>query len=47
MNDWFDAEQHVEKAHQWLEAGLFEDALRELQYAIKVNPFHGDRHYAI
>lgn len=45
MNEWFEAEEHIEKAHQWLEAGLLEDALRELRIAITVNPFHGDWHF--
>jgi len=38
MNDWQDAEQHVEKAHEAYEAGRLEEAESELRRALALNP---------
>src|SRR5688572_30376168 len=40
MNDWHDAEQHVEKAHEAYEAGRWDEAESELRRALAVNPSH-------
>ena len=38
MNDWHDAEQHVERAHEAYEAGRWEEAESELRRALALNP---------
>ncbi len=38
MNDWFEAEKRVERAHELYESGRWEEALRELRAALRVNP---------
>ena len=38
MNEWFEAEQRAERAHELFDSGRWEDALREL-----VERFHGTR----
>ena len=38
MNDWFDAEQRVERAQQLCESRRWEEALAELDAALDVNP---------
>ena len=43
MNDWMDAEQRVERAHEFYESGRWEDALRELRAALEINPNNGSR----
>ena len=45
MNDWFEAEQRVERAHELFESGRWEDALHELRAAVHVNPFQGEWHF--
>lgn len=45
MNDWFEAEQRVQRALELYESGRLEDALRELQAAIDVNPYQGEWHF--
>jgi tetratricopeptide (TPR) repeat protein len=40
MNDWHDAEQHVEKAHEAYEAGRWDEAESELRRALALNPSH-------
>lgn len=38
MNDWVNAEQHVERAHEHYDAGRWDDAEAELRQALDVNP---------
>ncbi len=45
MNDWFEAEQRVERAQELYESGRWEDALRELTEALRVNPDNGEWHF--
>lgn len=42
MNDWHDAEQHVERAHEAYEAGRWEEAETELRRALALNPHHAE-----
>jgi Flp pilus assembly protein TadD len=42
MNEWQDAEQHVERAHELYEAGRLEEAESELRQAIALNPFQAE-----
>jgi len=37
-NEWTDAEQHVEQAHEHYENEYWQDANRELQLALEINP---------
>ncbi|TVQ31206.1 MAG: hypothetical protein EA376_10055 [Phycisphaeraceae bacterium] len=45
MNEWFDAEQHVERAHEFYEASRWEEAESELRRAIALNPHRADWHF--
>ena len=45
MNSWFDAERHVERAHELYESGRWEEALRELKAALHLNPYQGEWHF--
>ncbi|QNN22595.1 tetratricopeptide repeat protein [Planctomycetales bacterium ZRK34] len=45
MNEWMDAEQRVERAHELYDAGRWEDAMHELKAALRVNPYQGEWHY--
>src|SRR5947208_12978219 len=45
MNDWNDAEQRVERAHELYERGQWQAALDELKAAIAINPFNGSWHF--
>ena len=45
MNDWFDAEQHVERAHEFFEANRLSEAESELREAISLNPFKAEWHF--
>jgi tetratricopeptide (TPR) repeat protein len=45
VNDWFDAEQHVERAHELYEAGRWEEAESALRSALRLNPFHAEWHF--
>lgn len=47
MNEWFDAEAHAEKAHQYFETGQWEKALAELKLALAVNPEQSDWHFGM
>jgi tetratricopeptide (TPR) repeat protein len=51
MNDWFDAEQRVERAQQFTEAHQWNEALRELDEAIAINGqnalWHAQRGYIL
>lgn len=47
MNEWSDAERRVERAHELYESGRWEDALRELRAALKVNPYQGEWHFNV
>jgi tetratricopeptide (TPR) repeat protein len=42
MNDWQDAEQHVERAHEAYEAGRWAEAETELRRALALNPNHAE-----
>jgi tetratricopeptide (TPR) repeat protein len=39
MNDWVDAEQHVELAHEHYNAGRWDEAEAELRHALSLNPY--------
>jgi len=45
MNDWSDAESHVEKAHEHYEAGRWDDAASELREALALNPYRSEWHF--
>lgn len=45
MNDWMDAEQRVERAHELYESGRWEEAVRELRAALRVNPHQPEWQY--
>jgi Flp pilus assembly protein TadD len=45
MNEWFDAEQHVEKAHEHYEAGRWQEAETELRQALSLDPYRPDWHF--
>src|SRR3989442_14446633 len=45
MSEWFDAEQHVERAHEHFEAGRWEDAESELRLALSMNPQQAEWHF--
>ncbi len=45
MNDWMDAESHVERAHQAFEAGKWADAEHALREAIALNPDRAEWHF--
>jgi len=45
MNDWFEAEQHVERAHEFYEASRWDDAERELREALSLNPGRAEWHF--
>ncbi len=47
MNEWMDAEQRVERAHELCNYGRWEDALRELRAAISINPHQGQWHFSL
>lgn len=39
MNDWVDAEHHVERAHEHYDAGQWDEAENELRQALSLNPY--------
>jgi len=39
MNDWVDAENHVERAHEHYDAGRWDEAENELRQALSLNPY--------
>lgn len=45
MNDWFDAEQHIERAHEHYEAGRWDEAESELREALSLNPYRAEWHF--
>jgi tetratricopeptide (TPR) repeat protein len=45
MNEWFDAEHHVERAHEHYEAGRWPEAETELRQALSLNPYRPDWHF--
>ncbi len=45
MNDWFEAEQHVERAHEFFELNRWDEAESELREAIALNPFRAEWHF--
>ena len=45
MNEWFDAEDHVERAHELYEAGRWDEAEKELREAIARNPYQAEWHF--
>ena len=51
MNDWFEAEQRVERAQQLSESQRWEEALTELDAALAINPnnatWHAHRGYLL
>ncbi|MGP1273572.1 MAG: tetratricopeptide repeat protein [Phycisphaerales bacterium] len=44
MNEWQEAEQHVERAHELYEAGRWDEAERALRQALELNPYQADWH---
>ncbi|MEL7473302.1 MAG: tetratricopeptide repeat protein [Planctomycetota bacterium] len=42
MSDWFEAEQHVERAHEHYEAGRLDDAEAELRRALAMDPYQAE-----
>lgn len=45
MNDWVDAEQHVERAHELYELGKWDEAESELRTALSLNPYQAEWHF--
>ncbi len=45
MNDWVDAEQHVERAHEHYDAGRWDDAVTELRRALSLNPYQAEWYF--
>ncbi len=45
MNDWFDAEHHVERAHEHFEASRWDEAENELRRALALDPSRADWHF--
>lgn len=45
MNDWMDAEGHVERAHQFFEHGRWADAESALREALAINPDRAEWHF--
>lgn len=45
MNDWSEAETHVERAHELYEDGKWAEAERELRSALSINPYRPEWHF--
>ena len=45
MNEWSDAEDHVERAHELFEAGRWDEAEKELRQALARNPYQAEWHF--
>ncbi len=45
MNDWVDAEHHVERAHEHYDAGRWDEAESELRQALSLNPYQAEWHF--
>ena len=41
MNDWFDAEQRIERAQELSESRHWDEALAEIDAALELNPGNG------
>ena len=44
MNDWFEAEQRIERAQQLSESQCWEEALAEIEAALEINPHNASWH---
>jgi tetratricopeptide (TPR) repeat protein len=44
-SDWFEAEQHVERAHEAYEAGRWDEAETALRAALSLNPYQVEWHF--
>lgn len=45
MNDWFEAEHHIERAHEHYENGRWDEAETELREALALNPYRPEWHF--
>ncbi|MGE3108706.1 MAG: tetratricopeptide repeat protein [Phycisphaerales bacterium] len=45
MADWFDAERHIERAHEFYDMGRWDDAESELREALSLNPYRSEWHF--
>jgi len=45
VNDWVDAEHHVERAHELFDAGRWDEAVNELRRALSLNPYQAEWHF--
>ena len=45
MNDWVDAEHHVERAHEYYDAGRWDEAEKELRQALSLNPYQAEWYF--
>lgn len=45
MNDWVDAEHHVERAHEHYDAGRWDEAENELRQALSLNPYQPEWYF--
>jgi len=45
MNDWVDAEHHVERAHEHYDAGQWDEAENELRQALSLNPYQAEWYF--
>jgi tetratricopeptide (TPR) repeat protein len=45
VNDWVDAEHHVERAHDAYDAGRWDEAENELRRALSLNPYQAEWHF--
>ncbi len=45
MNDWSEAEQHVDRAHELYEMGRWDEAVAELKRALALNPYRAEWHF--
>jgi len=45
MNDWYEAEEHVERAHEHFEAAQWEQAETELRQALSLDPSRAEWHF--
>src|SRR5258708_36158817 len=47
MNDWYDAEQRVERAKEFFDQHKWPEALEELRAAVSLNPYNGGWYFNI
>lgn len=45
MNDWFEAEHHIERAHEHYENGRWDEAESALREALALNPYRSEWHF--